>query len=221
MLTKITALAAALVASLLVCRPASAQSAQSAIEERRPRRIEVVGYGGVGFTADIGVSSDVQGGNVSFDSAPVYGGLLGFRVQPNGYAYFSYSRTQTTAYFRPAGGFDTSGQTDVSFDYFQIGGNLEARHGRVVPYLGLSIGATRLAPIDGSGSDLSFSAVLDGGVKIMLTDFLDLRVIGRMPVSFVSGDASALCVSGLGCAFHYSGQPLLQGQALLGLGLHL
>jgi hypothetical protein len=90
-----------------------------------------------------------------------------------------------------------------------------------VPYLGLSIGATRLAPVDGSGNDFSFSAVLDGGVKIMLLDFLDVRVIGRMPVSFVSGEAAAFCVGGLGCAFHYSGQPLLQGQALLGVGIHL
>ncbi len=116
---------------------------------------------------------------------------------------------QTTAYYRPSGGFETSGQADVSFDYFQVGGNLEAPHGRVVPYLGLSIGATRLAPIDGSGNDFSFSAVLDGGVKIMLTQFLDLRVIGRMPLSFVTGEAAALCVGGVGCAVHYSGQPLL------------
>jgi hypothetical protein len=215
LLTKITALAATLAIALLT-HPASAQ------EEARQRRIEVVGFGGVGFTADMGVSSDIQGGNVSFDSAPVYGGLLSFRAQRNGYAYLSYSRMQTTAYFRPSGGFDTSGQADVSFDYFQVGGNLEAPHDRFVPYLGLSIGATRLASLDGNGGDdFSFSAVLDGGLKIMLTEFLDVRVIGRMPVSFVSGDASALCASGYGCAFRYSGQPLVQGQALLGVGLHL
>jgi len=190
-------------------------------EEKKVRRLELVGYGGVGFTADIGVSSDTQGGNVSFDSAPVYGALLCFRAQRNGYAYLSYSRMETTAYFRPSGGFETSGQTNVSFDYLQVGGNLEAPHGRVVPYLGLSIGATRLAPVDGSGNDFSFSAVLDGGLKIMLTDFLDVRLIGRMPLSFMSGDAAAFCVGGLGCAFAYSGQPLLQGQGLLGVGLHL
>ena len=129
----------------------------------------MVGFGGVGFTADLGVSSDTQSGNVSFDSAPVYGGLVGFQAQRHGYAYLSYSRMETTAYFRPAGGFETSRQTDVSFDYLQVGGNLEAPHGRVVPYLGLSLGATRLAPVEGSGNDFSFSGVLDGGVKIMLT----------------------------------------------------
>jgi len=214
LLTKITAFAATLTIALST-RSALAQ------EEARQRRVEVVGYGGVGFTADIGVSSDIQGGNVSFDSAPVYGGLIGYQAQRNGYAYFSYSRMQTTAYFRPSGGFETSGQADVSFDYFQVGGNLQAPHGRLVPYLGLSIGATRLAPLDGTGNDFSFSAVLDGGLKIMLTEFLDVRVVGRMPISFVSGEASAFCASGFGCAFHYSGQPLVQGQALLGLALHL
>jgi opacity protein-like surface antigen len=214
--TKITALAATLAVSLLA-PSAFAQDDQ----EVKVRRIELVGFGGVGFTGDLGVSSDTQGGNVSFDSAPVYGAMLGYRAQRNGYAYLSYSRMETTAYFRPSGGFESTGQTDVSFDYLQVGGNLQAPHGRVVPYLGLSIGATRLAPIDGSGNDFSFSAVLDGGVKIMLLDFLDVRLIGRMPVSFISGDSSALCVGGVGCVYHYSGQPLIQGQALLGVGIHL
>jgi hypothetical protein len=213
-LTKITALAAAL-ALTLSARYASAQE-----EAERERRIEVLGYGGVGFTADLGVESDTESGNVSFDSAPVYGAVLGFKAQRHGYAYFSYSRMQTTAYFRPEGGFETRGQADVSFDYFQVGGNLEAPHGRVVPYLGLSLGATRLAPVNGSGNDFSFSAVLDGGVKFMLTPFLDVRFIGRMPVSFISGDAAALCVGGA-CAVRYSGDPLGQGQLLLGAGLHL
>jgi len=208
-LTKITAVAATLL--LLV----STHAAQA-----QEKRIEVVGFGGVGFTGDLGVTSGSETGNVSFDSAPVYGGMLGVRAQPNGFAYFSYSRMETTAYFRPAGGFETSAQTKVAFDYFQIGGNLEAKSGRVVPYLGLSLGATRLAPVDGTGNDFSFSAVLDGGVKIMLAKFLDVRLIGRMPVSFISGDASALCVGGRGCAVHYSGQPLIQGQFLLGAGLH-
>lgn len=196
-------------------------NAQDLREAKKDRPIEVVGIGGVGFTGDVGVSSETQGGNVSFDGAPVYGAQLGFRAQRHGYAYLTYSRMVTTAYFRPSGGFETSGQADVSFDYLQAGGNLEAPHGRVVPYLGLSIGATRIAPVNGSGNDFSFSAVLDGGVKIMLTDFLDVRVIGRMPVSFVTGDSSALCLGGLGCAFYYSGQALLQGQALLGVGIHL
>ena len=214
-MTKITAVAATLAITLLT-RYAPAQE-----EAERERRIEVVGIGGVGFTGDLGVTSNTEEGNVSFDSAPVYGAVLGFKAQRNGYAYFSYSRMQTTAYFRPSGGFETSGQADVTFDYFQVGGNLEAPQGRVVPYLGLSLGATRLAPVNGSGDDFSFSGVLDGGVKIMLTPFLDVRVIGRMPLSFISGEAAALCVGGAGCAVRYSGQPLLQGQALLGLGLHL
>lgn len=208
-MTKITALAATLVL-LVSTRAARAQE----------RRIEVVGFGGVGLTGDLGVSSGTESGNVSFDAAPVYGGMVGFRAQPNGFAYLSYSRMETTAYFRPSGGFDTTAQTKLSFDYFQIGGNLEGPSGRVVPYLGLSLGATRLAPVDGSGNDFSFSAVLDGGVKFKLADFLDVRVIGRMPVSFISGEAAALCISGRGCAVHYSGQPLIQGQFLLGVGLH-
>ena len=214
-MTKFTALAGTFI--LLV-------SSRAAHAQERERRIEVVGFGGVGFTGDLGVSSNTQAGtetgNVSFDAAPVYGGMVGFRAQPKGFAYLSYSRMETTAYFRPSGGFETTAQTKLSFDYFQIGGNLEGPSGRVVPYLGLSLGATRLAPVDGSGNDFSFSGVLDGGIKLNLAEFLDIRVIGRMPVSFISGEAAALCVGGHGCAVRYSGQPLIQGQALLGVGLH-
>lgn len=220
-LTKITALAATLVLSFAT-HSALAQESREPVEPlERERRVEVVAFGGVGFTGDIGVSTDTQSGSVSFDGAPVYGALLGFRAQRNGYVYLSYSRMVTTAYYRPSGGLESSAQTDVSFDYLQVGGNLEAPQGRIVPYLGVSIGATRLAPVNGSGNDFSFSAVLDGGVKLMLAPFLDVRLIGRMPVSFVNGEAAALCVGGLGCAVHYSGHPLLQGQALLGVGLHL
>ncbi len=164
-MTKITALAATF--AILVSTRAHAQE--------RERRIEVVGFGGVGFTGDLGVSSNTQAGtetgNVSFDAAPVYGGMVGFRAQPKGFAYLSYSRMEMTAYFRPSGGFDSTAQAKVTFDYFQIGGNLEGASGRVVPYLGLSLGATRLAPVDGSGNDFSFSGVLDGGIKLNLADF--------------------------------------------------
>lgn len=177
-------------------------------------------YGGWGYTADISVESERDSGSVVVDSAPVYGALLGFRAQRNGYAYLSYSRMVSTAYFRPSGGFETTGQADVSFDYFQVGGNLEVKRGRLVPYLGLSIGATSISLLDEPGNDLSFSAVLDGGLKVMLADMLYVRVIGRMPVSFVTGDAAALCING-NCAFAYSGTPLLQGQVLLGAGLLL
>jgi hypothetical protein len=209
-LTKIIALGVTLTVTFLT-HSASAQE----------RRIDVTGYGGIGFTGDLSVGDGVTAGSVDVDDAPVYGGLIGFRTQPSGFVYFSYSRMETTAYFRPSGGFETSGQADVSFEYFQLGGNLEAHRGRLVPYLGLSLGATRVAALEASGSDYSFSAVLDGGLKVMLADFLFVRAIGRMPVSFVTGESASLCASGLGCAFVYSGQPLLQGQLLLGAGLLL
>lgn len=210
-MAKFTAIGSLLVASFVTV-PAFAQE--------RPRRIDIGGYGGIGFTGDLPLENETQAINVSVDDAPVYGGLLAFRAQPSGWAYISYSRMETTAHARRAGETTTS-DADLSFEYFQIGGNLEVQRGRLVPYLGLSLGATRIAPLDFDGSDVSFSAVLDGGLKVMLTDFLYVRAIGRMPVSFVSGESSSLCATGFGCAFVYSGHPLLQGQLFLGAGLLL
>jgi hypothetical protein len=184
-------------------------------------RFEVAGYGGIALTAGVPVTSADGSGHVSFDDAPVYGGLFAVRAQPNGFGYLTYSRMETAAHFRPDDSTGASGSADVSIEHLQIGGNLEVTRGRLVPYLGLSLGGTRIAPVGGSGSDWSFSLTLDGGAKVELSPLFHLRAIARMPVSFVNGESSALCVSGYGCAFSYSGDPLVQAQFLLGAGLQL
>ena len=160
-------------------------------------------------------------GSLSLDSAASYGGILGFRVQKNGLAFLSYSRQETTArYSRFEDDGVESDTADVSIEYFQVGGNLETTRGRLTPYFGLSIGATRFAALEEDrGDHWSISGAFDGGLKVELAPFLYLRVLGRMPITFPSGNV--YCISSRGCVVALHGQALVQGEFQGGITLAL
>lgn len=181
-------------------------------------RFEVGAEAGAGFTFDLPVDSSDGPGNLSVDGAPVFGGRLGYRIQENGFVYLSYHHQDTTAYFRESGEFETSGTARINFDQLQFGGNLAFRYNSLVPYFGFGLGGLRIGSRDTSGSSLSFSISFDGGVRWELLPFLHVALIGRLPISFVTGDSGALCVNH-GCVFTYRGDPLVQAQVLLGAGL--
>jgi hypothetical protein len=183
-----------------------------------PHRLEVSGEAGVGATFDIGVDSGDTTGTLSTDGGAVYGGRVSYRVHPTGFVYLSYDRQLTTAYYRAVGEFETSGSAPISFDQLQFGGRLEVPRGKVFPYVGFGIGALRIGSQETDASSLSFSMSLDMGVRFEIFSFLHAGLIGRLPITFVSGDSGALCVNG-GCLFAYIGDPLFQVQGLAALGV--
>jgi hypothetical protein len=182
-------------------------------------QVEIGGEAGVGFTSDLTLENADEKGHVSFDGGPIYGGRFGYRIQDNGFVYLSYHRQEATAYYRPDGSLEAASNVSLAFDHFQFGGNLEATRGAFVPYFGFGLGFLRTSSLSGGGNDIAFSASLDGGLKIEVFPFLHLRLIGRLPVHFVTGDSGAVCVSGAGCGFVYRGDPVISGQALVGIGL--
>lgn len=196
-----------------------------------PKRIELTATAGMRFGGSLDVGLDDESddaddgvdehGSFSLDSSASYGGILGFRVQRNGLAFLSYSRQETTArYTRFEDGDATSDTASVSVEYFQVGGNLEVTRGRLTPYFGLSLGTTRFAALDSdSGDHFSFSGVFDGGLKIELAPFLYLRVLGRLPITFPTGDV--YCISSRGCVVALHGQALVQGEFQGGITLAL
>lgn len=207
---------------------ASTRGAQAA----PPRQIEITGTAGYRFGGSLDVGLDDENddvddgvdehGTVSFDSSASYGGILGIRVpRSGGVGFLSYSRQETTVRFKRFDGDGASGsEGSASIEYFQIGGNLEITRGRLTPYFGLSLGMTRFAGLDSdTGDRFFFSGALDGGLKIELTPFLYLRVLGRMPVTFPTGEM--YCFSGRGCIVSLHGQALVQGEFQGGLTLAL
>lgn len=168
-------------------------------------------------SSDGSAPSSPTPGRMTIEGAPSFGGIASYRFQRNGFIYFNYSRQQATARFQPQDLSQSPQEGDVSVEYFQFGGNLEASRGRFTPYFGFSLGMGRFASLDTGNANLRFSMEFDGGAKIKLLDFLHLRLLGRMPVTIASG--SVYCISGFGCLVTASGNPLVQGEVQAGLGL--
>lgn len=183
--------------------------------------IDVAGYGGVAVSNNIATTIGGQDGRITFDPGPVWGAYLGYRIERDGFIYLSYSRQETTSHFVLNSTDASSASRGVGIDWLQFGGNVETTKGRWAPFLGFSLGASRLSVLSGGVDDSwNFAAVLDGGVKFEVLPFMHLRLIGRIPFTFVADTNEVLCPVGGGCEATLSGTPLIQPQILLGLGFN-
>jgi hypothetical protein len=180
-----------------------------------PNRFELGAYGGYLF----GSSADGQNGSAtstaSLEGAPSYGGIVGFRVQPNAFAELSYFRQQTEISLLQSN--LAPYRADLLVQYFQIGGLLEFPLPTVpwlLPTFGGTLGATVFTASDDQRSydEVRFSVIFEGGTKIRLTKFLGLRLRARAFLTFLVDEGSLFCAGGLGCAYAYSGSALLQGE---------
>jgi len=190
---------------LLLASPASAQN-----------RVEL--DAGLGFRFGGGADVEAEGaeGRVTIGDEAAFTAILGYAVQPNGKVFLNYTRQASTLTYL-SDDLQTRGDTPFTTDVIQFGGNLELPRGRVVPYLGFSIGATRFGAVD--LDSWAFSMALDGGVRVDLTEWLHLRMLGRIPMTFATSEAGAFCVSPVGCVVLVSGGPIVQGEVFGTLGL--
>ena len=108
---------------------------------------------------------------------------------------------------------------DVDVSYLQAGGTLLFHdQDHVVPWLSLTIGATRFDAGGGYGSETKFSWSLGGGVRIPMGDHFAATLGLRGYMTLVSSDTAFLC-TGNGdaqCLLKTSGNGFYQGEALLG-----
>lgn len=158
-------------------------------------------------------------GKLTFEGAPAFTAILGYRSQPDGFAFLSYTRQQTrVGYDAPNDGNDSPDQYErVSIENFQIGGNLETTRGIFVPYLGASVGIARIASLDGGSSNYFFSPVLDGGLKLDVHDHVHLRILGRLPVIFAK--KSVVCGASGTCFTPDTLRPFAQFELMAGAGV--
>lgn len=85
----------------------------------------------------------------------------------------------------------------LSVDHWHVGGTQEFTAGAVRPFVVGTLGLTHFgAPGD---SELRFSMAAGGGVKLMPTRHLGLRLDGRVYAVFVDGWTSAGACGGAGC----------------------
>jgi hypothetical protein len=110
---------------------------------------------------------------------------------------------------------------DVTTEYFQLGGTAFFPGEQwAVPYLSLTVGATRYSADQGYGSDTKFSGSLGGGLRLPFNDNLAATLGVRGYLTLIESDTSIFCKSdseAAGCLVRSSGSTFFQAEATLGL----
>lgn len=110
---------------------------------------------------------------------------------------------------------------DLTVQYLQIGGIVSFTDVQpVVPFFGITVGATRFSPDDAFDDATRFSFTVGGGVKVPITEHIGLRLDARAFVTIMNSDSEFFCraVSGdASCRIAVDSSTLLQYSAMLGV----
>lgn len=112
-------------------------------------------------------------------------------------------------------------RVDVAIEYYQFGGTAFFPGEQwVVPYLTMTVGATRFSADGGYDSETKFSGSLGGGLRLPFSDNFGATLGIRGYLTFVESDSDFFCASGpqgAGCLVRSSGSTYFQAEATLGL----
>lgn len=115
----------------------------------------------------------------------------------------------------------TLAAVDVTTEYYQLGGTAFFPGEQwMVPYLSMTIGATRFSADGGYGSKSRFSGSLGGGLRLPFSENVAATLGVRGYLTFVDSDTGFFCSSIDGeasCLVKSSGSTLFQAEALLGV----
>jgi opacity protein-like surface antigen len=155
----------------------------------------------------------VDGAELDLDSATNFGVILDFAVESWRQYELLYSMQSTEL--------DGVVPLDMDVQYLQIGGTVSYEEAtRVIPYFGMTVGATHFSP-DETGLDdetkLSFSVA--GGVRVPITDRIGVRFDARAFITLLDTDGQIFCVSsgGATCRIQAKSDVFLQYAAMLGV----
>lgn len=154
-------------------------------------------------TGDIGT----RAGTLDLAGGLLFGVTAGWRVRPDGIVELAWSRQSSAASGELSTGHD---RFDVTIDTVEFGGLWETRPGRMRPFLGMSLGATRLAgPEQDFGDGWYFSGAISGGVRYLLGEHALVRLEGRgTGVLLSDGGAIACSFPPGGCRLGVTGSVL-------------
>ncbi len=155
-------------------------------------------------------------GTLDLAGGLLYGATFGWRVRPDGIVELAWARQDSEA-----SGDLTSGpeRFDVTIDSVELGGLWETRPGALRPFLGLSLGGTRLAgPEQDFADGWYFSGAIAGGVRYFFGEHALLRLEGRGTGILLSdGGALACSFPPGGCSLGVTGSLLGAFSARLAL----
>ena len=166
----------------LVCAVAALLASPAAAAE-----VELGLVAGAQQTGDI----STRQGTLDLAGGLLVGVAAGWRVRPDGIIEIAWSRQSSEAK-----GELTIGpkRFDVTLDTVEFGGLWETRPGRMRPFLGMSVGGTRLAGPDQDFADgWNFSGAISGGVRYLLGEHALVRLEGRGTGILVSDGGAIAC----------------------------
>jgi hypothetical protein len=139
--------------------------------------------------------------HLAIDDEPSFGLIVGLGVTRHTQIELLYDRLDTTtveSHFGPrARGMD--------LEYLHVGAIYQWTFDRVEPFLGGSLGATRIS-LPG-GNDEAFSLSATGGVKLLFNDRVGIRFSGRLFLTEIEESGAILCP--LGECLGHSGEEVL------------
>jgi hypothetical protein len=153
--------------------------------------VEITASAGYAFAGGVAV----QGGSVALAPSPVFGAtvdvgnLFGVRFEA------VYVLQNTGVQFLGNNGVNQP-QYDVTAHHFRLGAEYDILHGRVRPFVGLTMGAEWLAPHSNTPDELWFEASLEAGAKVRLTKALGIRAQAEVTVVPMDASSQVFCSSG-------------------------
>jgi len=194
------------VAALAAISVASMVSAQ---------QVEITPHYGYRFGG--GLTDYYTGTDYDFNDSESYGLTVNYTLGLMGDTQldFSWSRQDTEMDVRGNYPRDTF---DVTVDYWQAGGLKQWNEDESVrPFIIGSLGAAHFSP---GPADLSsatrFALAFGGGVKILPSEHIGIRLQGKLYGTYASGGGAIFCGGG-GCAFGFSGNFMWQAEFTAGL----
>jgi hypothetical protein len=117
--------------------------------------------------------------------------------------------------------FDPSARLGMDVEYFQFGGTYLFDGDDMRPFVALTAGVTHFGPtLPGVDSESFFSGSIGGGVQLLQTHRVGVRLEARVFATFVNTDGAIFCHSGPqagGCAISIHGTALYQFEASAGV----
>lgn len=154
------------------------------------------------------------------DNSPNFGGIVSIEAARGSFVELMYSRNETKFYYSLNG---SKASVDMAIEHYQFGSLQQFDvHKIIKPFASLSIGLSRYHPKDKLDSKQiydvwAFTPILGGGVKLLLTDRIAIRLQGRfiLPLHVNIGSGYTAGYGGL------IGIPSVSGDFTAGLVLRL
>jgi hypothetical protein len=178
--------------------------------------VELVPFAGFRFGGSL--SAPGERGLLEVKESAAWGATLDVEVADDGEIEASFARQNTR--LATGGVFTSQPRFDLAVETYQIGGNyvFGEYKARFRPYLGMTVGLTRLVPQPaGLESETRFSGTFGVGVKAYVSRRVGLRLEARGLLTVLRSDGSIFCGSLSGCEISSSGATFGQGELRGGL----